>query len=264
MESKESSIGLPPEITKRKEIDLSNQVAIVTGASKGIGRAIAETLAQNGASLVINSRESSRDNAEEVLSKIKSFGGKGIWVPGDIVEENTQYAIFQKVIEEFGRLDILINNAGSRHDGLLVRTSDEEFMRVLKLNLISSASMTREAVKQMLRQRPQGGNIVFIGSLATLGSPGQSLYAAAKAGLEGFVKSLAPEYGKRNIKSNVVSPGLVDTDMVKDLSAKGKQAILDLAGMKRALKPEEVAGAVLQLLSKDSTHNGKVFYMKGD
>lgn len=262
MNGKESAIGLPPEITKRKEIDLSNQVAIVTGSSRGIGRAIAETLAQKGASVVINSRESSSDKAEEILSKIKSFGGKGIWVPGDIAEENTRHAICQKAIEEFGRLDILINNAGARHDGLLVRTNDEEFMQVLNLNLISSAGMTRKAIIQMLKQRPPGGNIVFIGSLAALGSPGQSLYAAAKAGLEGFVKSLAPEYGRRNIKFNVVSPGLVDTDMVKDLSEKGKQTILDLAGMKQALKPEEVAGAVLQLLSKDSMHNGEVFYIK--
>ena len=250
------------EITRPKEIDLSGQVAIVTGGSRGIGRAIAETLAQNGANVVINSRLSSRNNAQEVLSNIESLGSKGLWVPGDIAEKSTQGEIFQKTIEKFGRLNILINNAGARHDGLLIRTTEEEFMRVLMLNLISPVSMTREAVKQMIRQKPQGGNIIFIGSLVSQGSPGQSLYSASKAGIEGFAKSVAKEYATRNIKVNVVSPGLVETDMVKDLSPKDRQKILDLAGMKEPFKPEEVAGNVLKLLSKNSTENGQVFYMK--
>jgi 3-oxoacyl-[acyl-carrier protein] reductase len=247
------------EIANRKEIDLSGQVAIVTGASRGIGRAIAEGLGRSGANVVVNSRS----DATEVVSNIESFGGKGLWVPGDILQEETRNNLIEQTVDKFGRLDILINNVGKRHDGLLLRTTDKEFDEVLEINLKSAVSMTRLAVRQMLRQKPQGGKIVFIGSLADKGSPGQSFYSAAKAGLVGFAKAIAREYESRNIHINVVSPGLVDTDMVADLNDVKRKAILDLTGMERALTPEEVVVPVLNLLSETSTETGRIFNITG-
>lgn len=254
--------GIPPqEITRRKEIDLSSRVAIVTGSSRGIGRAIAEGLGRCGANVVINSREKSRNDAQEVILRIEGFGSKAIWVPGDILEEETRTNLVKEAVNEFGRLDILVSNTGARHDGLLIRTTDEEFRQVLEINLVSAVAMARLAVTQMIKQRPSGGDVIFIGSLATEGSPGQSLYAAGKAGIEGFAKSIALEYKSRNIRINVVSPGLVETDMVKDLNPEQIQTILDLAGMKRPLKPAEITGAILGLLS--NKNNGKVVKMRG-
>lgn len=242
-----------------KEVDLFGKVAIVTGASRGIGRAIAEELARSGANVTINSR----GDATEMLSRIESFGNKGLWVPGDIQKESTRKDIIKKTVDTFGRLDILINNVGMRHDGLFVRTTDEDLQTVFGINFFSAASLTREAIKQMVKQRPQGGKIIFIGSLAAEGSPGQAIYSASKAALVGFAKALAREYQSRNIRVNVVSPGLVDTDMVADLSAKQKEAILALTGMSRPLKPEEVAIPVLDLLSEASTETGRVFNITG-
>lgn len=254
MLSKEHDPTLP-----NREIELTGKVAVVTGASRGIGRAIAEELGRMGASVVINSRS----EPLEVLSTIESSRGKGLWVPGDILQEKTRHNIIKKTVDTFGRLDILINNVGMRHDRLFVRTTDEDLQTVFDINFISAASLTREAIKQMVKQRPQGGKIIFIGSLAAEGSPGQAIYSASKAALVGFAKALAREYESRNIQVNVVSPGLVETDMVADLSAKQKEAILALTGMSRPLKPEEVAIPVLNLLSEASTETGIVFNITG-
>lgn len=245
---------------RNTEIDVLGLVAIVTGGSRGIGGAIAIELGRSGANVIINSR----NLATEVLSRIESFGSKGLWVRGDIGEKGTRNKLIESAIENFGRLDILVNNVGMRHDGLFVRTTDKDLQTVFDINFFSSASLTREAIKQMLKQRPQGGKIIFIGSLAAEGSPGQAIYSAAKSALVGFVKSLAEEYATRKIQVNVVSPGLVKTDMVSDLNPKQKEAILKLAGMKRPLKPEEVAASVLRLLSDTSTDTGKVFNIIGD
>lgn len=249
---------------ENRERPLKGKVAIVTGSSRGIGRAIAEALGRSGADVVINSRETGRDSAQEVLSKIESFGSKGLWVSGDILGHETRIKLMEKTIENFGRLDILINNVGMKHDGLFVRTTDEDLWRVFNINFFSAASLTREGIVQMMRQRPQGGRIVFIGSLAAEGSPGQAIYSGSKAALVGLAKALAREYESRNIQVNVVSPGLVETDMVADLSPKQKEAILKLSGMERALTPEEVALPVLRLLSKTSKETGRVFNITGD
>ena len=247
------------EFYPRKEVDLTGKVAIVTGASRGIGRAIAEKLRYCGANVVINSRT----DPTEVLSKIKGFGSKGLWVRGDILKRETRLNIIKNTVDTFGRLDILINNVGMRDDGVFVRTTDEDMQRVFDINFFSPAFLTKEAIKQMMRQEPQEGKIIFIGSLASEGSPGQAIYSAAKSALIGFVKSLAREYERRNIRVNVISPGLVETDMVKDLDPKQKEAILKLTGMERALQPEEVAIPVLRLLSEASTDTGKVFNITG-
>lgn len=257
-ESKVSNLA-SKEIANRKEVDLSGKVAIVTGASRGIGRAIAEILGQNGANVVVNSRS----DATGVISNIENFGSRGLWVPGDILREETRQKLIKQTVENFGRIDILVNNVGARHDGLFVRTTDEDIQRVFAINFFSPASLTRDALIQMVKQRPQGGKIVFIGSLADEGSPGQAPYSAAKAAIVGLAKSLAREYESRGVQVNVVAPGLVDTDMVADLNDKQKEAILKLAGMERALKAEEVAIPILNLLSEASTETGRVFNITG-
>lgn len=243
-----------------REIDLSSKVAVVTGASRGIGRAIAIELGRSGAHVVVNSRS----DASEVLSKIESFGSKSVWVPGDILEKKTRELILKETVDNFGRLDILINNVGARHDGLFIRTTNEDMQRVFDVNFFSAAFLTREGIAQMVKQRPQGGKIVFIGSLAAEGSPGQAIYSASKAALVGFAKALAREYQSRNIQVNVISPGLVETDMVKDLNPKQIQALLELTKMERPLKPEEVATPVLRLLSEKSVDTGQVFNITGN
>lgn len=248
------------EITSRKEVDLTGKVAVVTGASRGIGRAIAEKLGRNGAQVVVNSRS----DASKVVSKIESFGSKGLWVSGDILEEETRRDLIKRTVDNFGRLDILINNVGMRQDGLFVRTTDEDLQRVFDINFFSAASLTRDGINQMMRQRPQGGKIIFIGSLASEGSPGQAIYSASKSALIGFAKALAREYESRNIQVNVVSPGLVETDMVSDLNPKQKEAILKLTGMERALQPEEITIPVLRLLSDTSTETGRIFNITGE
>lgn len=250
---------LSKEITSGKEIDLTGKVAVVTGGSRGIGGAIALALGRSGAHVVINSRS----DASEVLSRIEGFGSKGLWIRGDILEEETRRDIIKKTVDNFGRLDVLINNVGMRHDRLFIRTKDEDLLRVFDINFFSAAYLTRGAIEQMIRQRPQGGKIIFIGSLAAEGSPGQAIYSASKAALVGFAKALAREYQSRNIQINVVSPGLVETDMVADLNPKQKEAILELTGMERALVPKEVAVPVLRLLSDTSKETGKVLNITG-
>lgn len=251
---KEQDPSLP-----NREVDLTGKVAIVTGASRGIGRAIAIELGRSGAHVVVNSRS----DASEVLSKIESFGSKSVWVPGDILEKDTRGKIVKETVSSFGRLDILINNVGARHDGIFIRTTDEDMQRVFDVNFFSAASLTREVINQMMRQKPQGGKIVFIGSLAAEGSPGQAIYSASKAALVGFAKALAREYQSRNIQVNVISPGLVETDMVADLNQSQREALLKLTSMERALSPQEVAIPVLRLLSQTSTDTGKVFNITG-
>lgn len=253
--SKELECHLP-----NKEIDLTGKVAIVTGASRGIGRAIAEVFGRNGANVVVNSRS----DATGVISNIENSGSRGLWVPGDILREKTRQELIKQTVENFRRLDILINNVGMKKDGLFMRTTDKDLQTVFDINFFSSASLTREAIKQMLKQIPQGGKIIFIGSLAAEGSPGQAPYSAAKAAIVGLAKSLAREYESRGIQVNVVAPGLVDTDMVSDLNDKQKEAILKLAGMERPLTPEEVAIAVLNLVFSASTDTGKVFNITGN
>lgn len=243
------------EITRGKEFDLSGKVAIVTGSSRGIGRAIALKLGFHGADVVINSTDKSIPQAEEVKSSIEGFGRKAIIVTGNICEEETAKNIVSKTISElgFGHIDILVNNAGIRNDGLLIKMTLDQWQSVMNTNLTSAFLMTREVVIQMLKQR-SGGSIINISSIVgQIGNAGQANYAASKAGLEALAKSGAVEYAKRGIRFNILALGLVETDLTKDLTDKQKEIIFQLTPIKRLITSEEVADAVLFLASDRSS-----------
>ncbi len=243
---------LPPEITKSKEIDLSGKVAIVTGSSKGIGRAIALKLAFHGANVVINSTEKSIPQAEEVKFQIESFGQKAIIVTGDISREQTAKDIVSKTISEFGRIDILVNNVGTKEDGLLIQMTTNQWHNVIDTNLTSAVFMTKEVLRPMLKNK--SGSIINVSSIVgQTGNAGQVNYAASKAGLIALAKSAADEYGKKGIRVNAVALGLVETDLTQDLNDQQKETIIQQSSLKRAILPEEVADTVLFLASDRSS-----------
>lgn len=242
----------PLEITKGKEIDLSGKVAIVTGSSRGIGRAIALKLAFHGANVVINSTERSIPQAEEVKSQIEKLGRKAIIVTGDISQEQTAKNIVSETIKEFGKIDILVNNAGTKQDGLLIQMTKNQWHNVIDTNLTSAFLMTKEVLKPMLKNK--SGSIINISSIVgQTGNAGQANYAASKAGLEALTKSIANEYGKRGIRANAVALGLVETELTSDLNEEQKGAFIQQSSLKRTILPEEVADTVLFLASDRSS-----------
>jgi len=241
---------------------LQGKVAIVTGASRGLGRAIAIKLASLGAKVVVNYR-SNTSAAEEVLSLIREAGGEAIPVQADVSIFDDAQRLVKSTLEHFGRLDILVNNAGTTRDGLLVRMSEEDWDIVIDTNLKGAFNCTKAAQRRMLKQRY--GRIVNITSVAGLaGNAGQTNYVAAKAGLIGFTKALAKEVGSRNITVNAVAPGYIPTDLSAslppDLIAKG----LDMTPLGHPGTPEDIANAVAFLVSDDASYiTGQVLSVDG-
>ncbi len=241
---------------------LQGKVAIVTGASRGLGRAIAIKLASLGAKVVVNYR-SNTSAAEEVLSLIREVGGEAIPVQADVSIFDDAQRLVKSTLEHFGRLDILVNNAGTTRDGLLVRMSEEDWDIVIDTNLKGAFNCTKAAQRRMLKQRY--GRIVNITSVAGLaGNAGQTNYVAAKAGLIGFTKALAKEVGSRNITVNAVAPGYIPTDLSAslppDLIAKG----LDMTPLGHPGTPEDIANAVAFLVSDDASYiTGQVLSVDG-
>jgi 3-oxoacyl-[acyl-carrier protein] reductase len=240
--------SLPQEITLGKEIDLSGKVAIVTGASKGIGRAIALKLAYHGADIVFNSRETSASEAGEVQSLIGSFERRGIWVPGDINDQSVRERISEAAIDTFGRIDILVNNAGTTRDTLTVRMTEDNWDRVVDTNLKSTEFMMKAVLRQMMKQR--SGQIINISSVAgQIGTPGQANYAASKAGIDAITRSVAREMAPYNIKANSLALGYVETDLTSNLTDKQKEELLNLTSTREPIKAEEVADLVAYIAS---------------
>ena len=220
---------------------LEGKNALVTGASRGIGRAIAVELARAGASVVM----SYRTGAEEATALADEIGGRA--VEADVSDP----ASAQALVQEAGDLDVLVNNAGVTRDGLLVRMSDEDWSTVLDTNLASCFYTSRAAVRGMMKRR--SGSIVNISSIVGLrGNWGQTNYAASKAGIIGFTKSLARELGSRNVRANVVVPGYVKTRLTDVLPEDATRAMLDNTPLGRLGDPEDVAGAVRFLSSEDA------------
>ena len=218
---------------------LQNQVALVTGASRGIGRATAIALASEGANVVIN-YASSKDAAEQVVAEIAAAGGSAIALPGDVSKAEQVDALVEAVMEKWGRIDVLVNNAGITRDTLLLRMKPEDWQAVIDLNLTGVFLCTRAVSKIMLKQK--SGRIVNITSVAgQMGNPGQANYSAAKAGVIGFTKTVAKELSMRGITVNAVAPGFIATDMTADLKA---DEILKFIPLGRYGKPEEVAGMI--------------------
>ena len=226
---------------------LKGQTAIVTGGSRGIGKAIAIFLAKEGAEVIIN-YSSSLENANKVVSEINSFGGKAYPLQADISNENSVNELVKTVLDKSNKIDVLINNAGITKDGLLMRMKTEDWQKVLDLNLSGVFYCTRAVSRQMLKQKK--GRIINITSVVGLmGNPGQANYSAAKAGVVGLTQSAAKEFASRGITVNAVAPGFISTDMTKDLNS---ESILSAIPLGRFGKPEDVAGAVRFLAADPS------------
>lgn len=239
---------------------LRGQVAIVTGASRGIGRAIALELARSGANVVVN-YASSAASAEEVVNQIINAGGSAIALPADVSKAALVDALIKSVMEKFNRVDLLVNNAGITRDSLLLRMKQEDWQAVIDLNLTGVFLCTRAASKIMLKQR--SGRIINITSIAgQMGNPGQANYSAAKAGVIGFTKTIAKELASRGITVNAVAPGFIATEMTSNLNA---EEILKYIPLNRYGQPEEVAGMVRFLAADPAAAyiTGQVFNVDG-
>jgi 3-oxoacyl-[acyl-carrier protein] reductase len=221
-------------------VGLAEQVAIVTGASRGIGRATAVALAASGVKVVINYARSSTA-ADEVVAQITEAGGSAIALQADVSQADQVDALIKATMEKWGRIDILVNNAGITRDTLLLRMKPEDWQAVIDLNLTGVFLCTRAVSKIMLKQR--SGRIVNIASVAGLmGNPGQANYSAAKAGVIGFTKTVAKELAPRGVTANAVAPGFIQTDMTENLS--NTEEILKFIPLGRYGQPEEVAGVI--------------------
>ena len=243
-------------------MQLQNKVALVTGGTRGIGKAIVFALAEAGADVAFTYR-SSKESADIIVAELRSKGRRSVGYQSDAADHIQANDIVQKVIQEFGRVDILVNNAGITKDGLLMRMSESDWDAVIDTNLKGVFSFTKAVCRQMMSQ--QAGKIINISSVVgIIGNAGQANYVASKAGVIGFTKSVAKELASRNIQANVVAPGFVETDMTEKLNEKQKEAILAMIPLKRIAKPEEVAGVVRFLASSDADYiTGQVFCVDG-
>ncbi|MBE9015608.1 3-oxoacyl-[acyl-carrier-protein] reductase [Chroococcidiopsis sp. CCALA 051] len=239
---------------------LRQQVAIVTGASRGIGRAIALSLAAEGANVVVNYASSS-SAAKEVVEEIEAAGGSAIAIPADVSDAAQVDTLVNTVVEKWKRIDVLVNNAGITRDTLLLRMKPEDWQAVIDLNLTGVFLCTKAVSKIMLKQR--SGRIINIASVAgQMGNPGQANYSAAKAGAIGFTKTVAKELASRGIIVNAVAPGFITTDMTSNIDS---EDILKYIPLSRYGKPEEVAGMVRFLAADPAAGyiTGQVFNVDG-
>lgn len=228
-------------------IDLSNRVALVTGASRGIGRAVALQLAELGADVAVNYR-ANEEAAQEVVERIRQMGRKAIAVQADVRDEQAVQNMVKRTIDELGDLHILVNNAGLTRDNVMMRMKEEDWDIVLDTNLKGAFFCIKAAQRQMIRNRY--GRIVNITSIAGIsGNAGQANYASAKAGLIGLTKSVAKELGSRNITCNAVAPGYIPTDLTADLPESFLEQALKLTPLGRFGTVEDVAKAVAFLAS---------------
>ncbi|PZN12967.1 MAG: 3-oxoacyl-[acyl-carrier-protein] reductase [Bacillota bacterium] len=242
---------------------LDRRTALVTGGSRGIGRAIAEALAAEGARVAINYRNSTAA-AEEVVAAIRARGGEALAIQADVADGEQATRLVEQAVEAFGgRLDILVNNAGITRDALLLRMKPEQWDEVLDTNLRSLFFTCKAAARVMLRQR--AGRIINIASVVGLtGNVGQVNYVAAKAGVIGFTRALARELGSRGITVNAIAPGLIATDMTEQLSAEYRGALEQRIALGRLGTPEDVAHAAVFLASDRAAYiTGQVLVVDG-
>jgi 3-oxoacyl-[acyl-carrier protein] reductase len=241
---------------------LAGKTALVTGGSRGIGRAICLRLAAQGANVGVN-YVSQSGAAEAVVAEIVAAGGKGFISGFDVADSAAVQEAMKRIASEQGNLDILVNNAGITRDGLLARMKDEDWEAVLTTNLKGAFLCTKEGIRGMMKKR--WGRIINISSvIACAGNAGQVNYAAAKAGLVGMTKSLAQELAPRNITVNCVAPGYIVTDMTAELSEEIKERILAAIPLARLGQPEDVAAAVAFLAAEESAYmTGQTLHVNG-
>lgn len=236
--------------------------AIVTGASRGIGREIALLLAKEGARVAVN-YSGSKDKADEVVQLITAAGGEAFAIQADVSDADSVKKMVDQTVETFGSIDILVNNAGITKDNLLMRMKEDEWDDVMSINLKGVFLCTKGVTRQMMRQR--AGKIVNVASIVGVsGNPGQANYVAAKAGVIGFTKTAAQELASRNINVNAVAPGFITTDMTDALSEDVKNQMLAMIPLGKLGSPEDVAKTVMFLLSDDAAYiTGQTIHIDG-
>ncbi len=241
---------------------LTGKVALVTGASRGIGRAIAVGLAEAGADVVVN-YAGSEAAASEVVQAVEALGRKSFKVKANVGSVQEVEEMFKLVLETFGRVDILINNAGITRDNLIMRMKEEEFDQVIETNLKGVFNCVKAATRPMMKQR--FGRIVNISSVVgTTGNPGQMNYVAAKAGVIGMTKSAAKELASRGITVNCVAPGFIETDMTEKLLEDQRSQLMAQIPLARLGRPEDIAKAVIFLASDDASYmTGQTLHVDG-
>ncbi|MCM3594334.1 3-oxoacyl-[acyl-carrier-protein] reductase [Metabacillus idriensis] len=241
---------------------VEGKVALVTGASRGIGRAIALELAQNGANVAVN-YAGSEAKANEVVDEIKALGREAFAVQADVSDSEAVAAMVKATVEQFGRLDILVNNAGITKDNLLMRMKDSEWDDVININLKGVFLTTKAVTRQMMKQRQ--GRIINIASIvAVSGNPGQANYVAAKAGVIGLTKTAAKELSSRNITVNAIAPGFITTDMTDKLTEEVKTEMLKQIPLARFGEPSDISNAVTFLASDKSSYiTGQTIHIDG-
>lgn len=239
-------------------MDLKGKVTFITGSTRGIGLAIAKAFAQAGANIVLNGRSAI---SAELIAEIEAFGVKCIGVSGDISDFEEAGRMIQETQEKLGPITILINNAGITNDKLMLRMKPEEFDQVLKINLVGTFNMTQQVLKKMLKQRE--GAIINLSSVSGLiGNVGQANYAASKAGVVGFTKSVAREVAPRGITCNSIAPGFIQTDMTDVLSDKVKEQVTQNIPLQRFGQVEDVAQTAI-FLAKNPYITGQVINVDG-
>jgi 3-oxoacyl-[acyl-carrier protein] reductase len=240
---------------------MTHRIALVTGASRGIGRAIALSLVSDGHTVI--GTATSEPGAEQITSAISEAGGRGVGMKLDVSSAESIDAVVKAVTSEFGAPSVLVNNAGITRDNLLMRMKDEEWEGILETNLSSVFRMSRACLRGMMKARY--GRIINITSVVGLtGNAGQANYSAAKAGIIGFSKSLAREVGSRNITVNSVAPGFIDTDMTRALPEQQRQALIDSIPLARLGDAQEVAYAVAFLASERASYiSGETLHVNG-
>jgi 3-oxoacyl-[acyl-carrier protein] reductase len=241
---------------------LNGKTALVTGASRGIGRAIALELARQGASVAVN-YSGSEEKARLVVEEIQKNGGEAFAIQSDVSSEDSVKSMIKEVISTFGSLDILVNNAGITRDNLLMRMKEEEWDAVINTNLKGVFNCTKAATRQMMKQR--SGRIINIASIVGVsGNPGQANYVAAKAGVIGLTKTTAKELSSRGITVNAVAPGFIETDMTDALEGDVKDEMLKQIPLSRLGRPEDVAAAVRFLATDEASYiTGQTLHVDG-
>ncbi len=239
-----------------------NKVALITGATRGIGKQIALTLSKEGYNIVLNYR-TENDELKELVNQIESNNVECLTVKGDVSIFDDCKNFTQKAIEKFGKIDVLVNNAGITRDTLLARMTEEDFTKVIDVNLVGTFNVTKNVISYMMKAR--SGRIINISSVVGVsGNAGQTNYSASKAGIIGFTKSLAKEVSSRNILVNAVAPGFIESDMTNGLKDEIKEEISKNIPLKRIGKPEDIANVVKFLVSEESSYiTGQVINVDG-